>query len=297
MHQAGEFKRFIGGNRVAVHHMQRISGLPHVQPRQRPPGAADRVESTVLAAFEHRQSAERFLDEFFRLLDRFCRNVGQGETAERPGQAAPRARAVDIDELERAAAEIADHAVRLMHAGDHAERGQFRLARARKDVDLGSHDAFGKLDKGAAVLGVTTGGGGDRQNFLHAHGRAQRPVALERGQCLLDRISGEQSGRLHLAAEPAQRLLVEQRRRTAGEAFVDHEPHRIGADVDDAKRRTIVETSGCVDLGAAHWSQSVRGKACSASPCAHARSERCRNRGTESLGDFPRPDRLGLVMK
>jgi hypothetical protein len=30
---------------------------------------------------------------------------------------------------------------------------------------------------------------------------------------------------------------------------------------------------------------------------AYTRSERGRNRGTESLGDLPRPDRLGLVMK
>ena len=49
MQQAGEFQRLVGGNGVAVHHVQRIAGLPHVQPRQRPPGAADGVEAAVLA--------------------------------------------------------------------------------------------------------------------------------------------------------------------------------------------------------------------------------------------------------
>ena len=88
MHQAGEFERVIGGNGVAVHHVQRVSGLPHVQPRQRPPGAADGVEVAALAVAEQRQGAEGFLDELFRLLERFRRNVGQGQTAERPGQAA-----------------------------------------------------------------------------------------------------------------------------------------------------------------------------------------------------------------
>ena len=39
--------------------------------------------------------------------------------------------------------------------------------------------------------------------------------------------------------------------------------------------------------------QSMSGR----SARAHTRSERGRNRGTESLGDLPRPDRLGLVMK
>jgi hypothetical protein len=33
------------------------------------------------------------------------------------------------------------------------------------------------------------------------------------------------------------------------------------------------------------------------SPKLHMRSGRCRRRGIESLGDLPRPDRLGLVMK
>ena len=48
----------------------------------------------------------------------------------------PHARAVDVDQLERAAAEVADDAVGLVHAGDDAERGQFRLALAGEHVDL-----------------------------------------------------------------------------------------------------------------------------------------------------------------
>ena len=56
-------------------------------------------------------------------------------------------RAVDVDEFERAAAEIADDAVGLVHAGDDAERGQLGLALAGKDVDLGAADALGRAMK------------------------------------------------------------------------------------------------------------------------------------------------------
>jgi len=52
----------------SVHHVQRISGLPHVQPRQRAPRSADRIETAILAGFEHRQAAQRLLDELFPLF-------------------------------------------------------------------------------------------------------------------------------------------------------------------------------------------------------------------------------------
>jgi hypothetical protein len=76
---------------------------------------------------------------------------------------------MNINELERAAAEVADHAVRLVHAGDHAEGGQFRLARTGEHLDLYPDGALGKLDEAAAVLGVAAGGRGDRYQLLHAH--------------------------------------------------------------------------------------------------------------------------------
>ena len=49
MHQPGEFQRLARARSVTVHDVQRIAGLPHVQPRQRAPGAADRVEGAALA--------------------------------------------------------------------------------------------------------------------------------------------------------------------------------------------------------------------------------------------------------
>ena len=72
---------------------------------------------------------------------------------------------------------------------------------------------------------------------------AQRAKAPQRRERLLDRVRGQQAGRLHLAAEARQHLLVEDRGRAAGEALVDHEPHRVRADIDDRDRRSMIETT------------------------------------------------------
>ena len=163
MHEAGEFERLIGGNRIAVHDVQRITGLPHVQSRQRPPRAADRVESAILAALEHRKADQALLDEFFGLLQRLRRDVRQRQAAERPRQTVTRAGAPHVDEFERAAAEIADHAVAAMDAGNDAERGEFGFARAGQHLDFNAEDTLGLIDEGLAVLGVATGRRGDTE--------------------------------------------------------------------------------------------------------------------------------------
>src|SRR5271157_3194155 len=125
-----------------------------MQPRERTPGAADRIEVSILAGLEHRQSAERLLDEFIGFLERLCRDVGERKTTERAGQAVARARAAYIDEFERAAAEIADHAVGAMHARNHAERGELSFASAGQNLDFSVDGALGELDERRAILGI-----------------------------------------------------------------------------------------------------------------------------------------------
>ena len=59
VHEAGEIERLFRRHHVAVHDVERIAGLPHVQARQRAPGAADGVEGAALAAFEQAGVLER----------------------------------------------------------------------------------------------------------------------------------------------------------------------------------------------------------------------------------------------
>ena len=236
------------------------------------------------------------------------------------------ARAAHIDEFERAAAKIPDHAVGAMHAGNHAERGELGLASTGQNLDSSVDGAFGELDERRTVLGIANRRRGDGKNFLDLHGLAQSAKALERGERVLNRVGGEQSRRLHFPAEAAQRLFVEQFSRASRQPFIDDKPDRIRTDVDDRNRRPVVEPSLCVRTGigsgARHKFNESKLFAATAlhdrrgplnkrpglpigpggrnlrdSPRLHMRSGRCRRRGIESLGDLPRPDRLGLVMK
>ena len=150
---------------------------------------------------------------------------------------------MDLGQFERSAAEVTDNAVGLVETGYHPERGQFRLALAGEDVDLAAADVLGLGDEGLAVLGVPAGRRGDRPELRNLHAVAQGAKAPQRAERLLDRVGGEQPGGLHLASEPRQDLLVEDRGRAAGEALVDHEAHRVRADVDDGDRRPVIETA------------------------------------------------------
>jgi len=84
-----------------------------VDARQRAPGAADRVEGAAPARLQRREAAELRGDDLLRLLQRLLRDVLQREPAERQRLALADVMAADVDQFERAAAEVADDAVRL----------------------------------------------------------------------------------------------------------------------------------------------------------------------------------------
>ena len=227
--------------------MQRIAGLPHVQARERAPGAADGVEGAVGAGLEQLRVAERLAHQLLGLLDRLLGDVLQRQPAERQRDAGVDLVAVDFGQLQRAAAEIADDAVGPVEPAHDAERAQLGLALAGNDLDLGAADALGFGDEGLAVLGVAAGGGRHHPQRADLHAVAQHAEALERAERLFHSVGGEQPGRLHLAAEAGQHLLVEDRRRAARQPLIGDEPHRVRADVDHRDRLAVVETSlGCL---------------------------------------------------
>ena len=241
MHQPREVERLARRNPVIVHDVERIAGLPHVQPRQRAPGAADGIECAALALAENVEALEGIGDQLLGLLDRLAGQVLQGQAAERQRQTVPHAGTVHVDQFERAAAKIADNAVRLVDTGDDAERGEMRLALARQDFDFGATDALGLGDEGTAVPGIAAGGGGDRPNLgdvLNVAQGAEPYQSRERG---IDGFLRQEAGGLHLTAETGEHLLVENRRRRPGQALVNHKAHRVRTDVDDGYGRTVVE--------------------------------------------------------
>jgi hypothetical protein len=130
MDKPGEFLRLARGYPVVVHDVKRITCLPHMQARQCAPRAANCIKSTVLAVMQHVEIFKCLFDELFRTFERFSGDVLKSEPAKRQCHAATHARAMHIDQLKRAATEIAYNAIGLVDTGHDAERGEIRFALA-----------------------------------------------------------------------------------------------------------------------------------------------------------------------
>ena len=87
--------------------------------------------------------------------------------------------------------------------------------------------------KSGPLRGIAAGGGRDRIDAADLLDPAQRVKAPQRGQRLVDGVGRQQAGGLHLAAEAAQRLLVEDGDEAARHRLIDDETNRVRADVDD----------------------------------------------------------------
>ena len=114
--QRGESQRIVGVDPVIVHDAQRIIGLRHMQPRQRPPGAADGVEVAAPALLQPVDLGKLGIDDVARLLEAAARGVDQPQATERQRGGIRQPAAPDIDQFQAAAAEIAGKAVSRMNA-------------------------------------------------------------------------------------------------------------------------------------------------------------------------------------
>ena len=209
--------------------------------------------------------------------------------------------AVERDQFQAAAAEIADEAVGAGSAGQHAHGRQPRLLLPADDADGQAGAAADGIDEGGAVAGVAHGGGGDHVEPADTHALGQRGEAFQRGKPLDDAVGVQQARLLHAAAEAAQHLLVEQGERRTGQPVMDDETDRVGADVDHAD--TLRRTAGRpIPVGG-----NVAWNGGRANVLAHTQTPVTRPQVTACsmsrggvrllLSALPRPDRLGLVIK
>ena len=169
--------------------------------------------------------------------------VFQRKAAQRNRYAAPDVAAAHVNEFKRSAAEIASDTVGLIDSGDDAERGQFGFAPSGQNVDFDATDTLGLRDECGPVFGIPAGRGGDAEHTPDLEVVAQRTEAPQRHQGLGHGVGCQQPGGLNLPSEPGQHLLIENRRRAAGLALIDHQAHRIGADIDHGDRGSVIEAA------------------------------------------------------
>ena len=87
--ELGELQRLLRRHRVPVHHVQRISGLPHVQAGKRAPRSADRIKLRPARPFKIGSSssaATTILRAFFNECDAYRRARDRRREASRRSQ-------------------------------------------------------------------------------------------------------------------------------------------------------------------------------------------------------------------
>ena len=221
---------------------QRIAGLVHVEPRQRAPRPANKIERQPLTPIGPTSLVERTRDLLVVRALPFRAERGEAEHAQREGDALLQLAVADADQFEAATAQIADDPVRVGEGGEDAGAGgeRFLLARQRLDRQPGGG---GVRDQLRAVGGVANGGGGDRPQPRDVHLARQPGEAGERR--LGDRhcLGADRAGLGEATAEAGEHLFIEQHGGQPLGALIDDEADRVGADVDDRGARVGVKAT------------------------------------------------------
>jgi hypothetical protein len=97
--------------------------LDDVDASQRSPCSSDRIKGTAATGLELGNREEIGPDDAFGALQRFMRCILQRQTSKRQRHSAANAVAAHVNQFQRTAAEIADDTVRLVNAGNNAQRG------------------------------------------------------------------------------------------------------------------------------------------------------------------------------
>src|SRR5262249_34673942 len=106
-----------------------------MQACQRPPRSADGVEIAVLALLQPIDLGELRIDDLSRALQITTRGIDQPQAPERKRRGVTEPALAHVDQLEAAAAEIADEAVCVVNSGNHADCSELRLLGAREHLD------------------------------------------------------------------------------------------------------------------------------------------------------------------
>jgi hypothetical protein len=120
--------------------------------------------------------------------------IDQPEAAKRQGRGIAELAFAHVDQLEAAAAKIADETVGVVNAGDHANGGKLGLLGAGKHPDRHFDDALCLSDELGTVLGFARRCRGDRLDSGHAHLVDQRAEAAERPERTRHGVGAEPPG-------------------------------------------------------------------------------------------------------
>lgn len=211
-----------------------MAGLGDEQPGQGAPSAANGIKRTPLAAVGPVDLGQMAFDDGGGAVAVAARSLGQAQDAQRHGGIGPgEMAAIQGHQFQAAAAQIGDDAIGLGRAAQNAHGGKAGFFLARQHGDRGLTAFFDLTDELFAIDGVADGGGGQDVQHGHRHGPSQTDEASQAGQGLAAALGVQAPRSAQALAQSADGLLVEDGHRRAGQAVIDHQPDRVGPDVDD----------------------------------------------------------------
>ena len=210
--------------------LQWIVGHLHVQEGEVAPGAADGVELTGAEA--QGRSLDSLIDGLADLVDVERPWRAQREWAERQRDPLRRS-GIEVDELQAGAAHVADDAGRVRLARYDPEGGVAGLFGPREHPQAQPGLHLHARQEFRAIGGLPHGGRGDGEDVGAVPAAQGRAEAAKGGQGGLDPLRGEAAGRRQVAAEPGERLFVEDGPDRPALQAIDDETNGVGPDVDD----------------------------------------------------------------
>ncbi len=266
--------------------MKRIVLGSHVQLGEISPRAANCVEHLPLMLFKKRCARKFRTGDLRSLWKLFVGHVLQPKATERKRNALAYIMIVDTNQLKAAAAKVARYALWLVESGNNAECGIIGFFLAGQDFNMPTENGFSLCDKIGTILRFARGCGCQRMNRNRASLFGQNTEPFQSAQCYIDRFFIKLAGLGQSLAKTTEKLFIKKHRRRTNDAFINHDTNRVGPNVDDRDGLEAFQTALC-DC----WTHEV----VFLSACARLRC--AIRRGADDFSDFPRPDKLGFVMK
>ena len=262
LHLVGQLERAGGRNFIIMDHAQRPVARRHVDSRQRAPAAADQIERLRLVLNFQPAFLQIFVEPPGQRAAPLVQDRLGAQHTERQGHALLHHILAQPRNLQATPAQIADPALRAGKGGQHAHAGKIGLLLTAQHAWIEAPRAR-VSQKRRAVFRIAHGSGGDGLDPVHGEHLAQMRKAAECAQGAIARILTDTPGLVQLKPKARHHLFIEDQRWHARMAFMHHQPHGVGADIDH----------GGADIGAdiavrtAH-SAGAQDKAVMTAPCA-----------------------------
>ena len=248
--QAAQAQRPAARDGVLLQHMQRIILLLHVDAGETAPGAAHRVQGRGRQARNILQPA---IDDVARLVGIALALVHQAQRPQGQCKGSPGLARLDRHHVQAAAAQVGHQAVGIGNARHHALGRDACLVLARQNPDRPAPGRLGPADEFRAIAGIARRRRRHRVAHLHLQPVGDHAKARQRLQRRGAAFGMQPARADHVASDGADGFFILQGGGDPALGLVDHQAHRIGADVDDGDRaaRTALDLGlqGAPNLG------------------------------------------------